>query len=542
MVTIRTPDQRLRVFVSSTLGELAPERAVVREAVEALRLTPVMFELGARPHPPQDVYRAYLEQSDIFVGLYRQRYGWVAPDLAISGLEDEFDLSAGMPRLLYVKEPATDREDRLAALLTRIEAEATGCYRPYRDPAELADLIRDDLAVVLTERFDATASNGPAPPAASIAPVAERSVGTRSVLFTDVVAGTALRQRLGEEAADAFQRRHDELLADAVQASGGTVVKGLGDGVLAVFDAAADAVAAGVRAQRNVDDHNRRHRGEAFEIRVGISVGDVASDGDDVHGSAVIEASRLCDAAQGGQVLVSDLVRALTRGRGGFGFEPVGELTFKGLDEPVAACMVSLSMVAPDDTGPVPFPGLLAPASGVDYVGRRPLLDALGASWEAAYAGESGVALVVGEPGAGKTRTAGEVARRAFAEGAVVLYGRCEEDLGVAYQPFVEALDWQTTHDPDLALGRYAGVAECEVMVGEHEAAAGSAVAAWQALVENNVRCHLPHAAIRLADVLNEVGTTETRTEARRMLDRGLRDATDMGMDRRVTEIEARLR
>jgi hypothetical protein len=66
--TIRTPDQRLRVFVSSTLGELAPERAVVRQAIEALRLTPVMFELGARPHPPQDVYRAHLEQSDIFVG------------------------------------------------------------------------------------------------------------------------------------------------------------------------------------------------------------------------------------------------------------------------------------------------------------------------------------------------------------------------------------------------------------------------------------------------------------------------------------------
>lgn len=93
-----------------------------------------------------------------------------------------------------------------------------------------------------------------------------------------------------------------------------------------------------------------------------------------------------------------------------------------------------------------------------------------------------------------------------------------------------------------LNLPMAVGVAECEVMVGEHEAAAGSAVAAWQALVENNVRCHLPHAAIRLADVLNEVGTTETRTEARRMLDRGLRDATDMGMDRRVTEIEARLR
>ena len=57
---IRTPDQRLRVFVSSTLGELAEERVAVRRAVEGLRLTPVMFELGARPHPARALYRAYL--------------------------------------------------------------------------------------------------------------------------------------------------------------------------------------------------------------------------------------------------------------------------------------------------------------------------------------------------------------------------------------------------------------------------------------------------------------------------------------------------
>ena len=91
---IRTPDQRLRVFVSSTLGELAEERQAVARAVSALRLTPVMFELGARPHPPQELYRAYLAQSDVFIGLYWQRYGWVGPGMAISGLEDEFRLLA----------------------------------------------------------------------------------------------------------------------------------------------------------------------------------------------------------------------------------------------------------------------------------------------------------------------------------------------------------------------------------------------------------------------------------------------------------------
>jgi hypothetical protein len=78
---IRTPDQRLRVFVSSTLRELAPERQAVRDAVTSLRLNPVMFELAARPHPARQVYRAYLAQSQVFVGVYWQSYGWVGPGL-----------------------------------------------------------------------------------------------------------------------------------------------------------------------------------------------------------------------------------------------------------------------------------------------------------------------------------------------------------------------------------------------------------------------------------------------------------------------------
>jgi hypothetical protein len=82
------------------MDELADERRAVSRAISALRLTPVMFELGARPHPPRDVYRAYLAQSDVFVGLYWQRYGQAAPGMGLSGLEEEFGLSARLPRLL----------------------------------------------------------------------------------------------------------------------------------------------------------------------------------------------------------------------------------------------------------------------------------------------------------------------------------------------------------------------------------------------------------------------------------------------------------
>jgi len=73
---IRTPDQRLRVFVSSTLKELREERGAARQAIERLRLTPVLFEQGARPYPPRSPYRAYLQQNHVFVGIYWQQYGW----------------------------------------------------------------------------------------------------------------------------------------------------------------------------------------------------------------------------------------------------------------------------------------------------------------------------------------------------------------------------------------------------------------------------------------------------------------------------------
>src|SRR6201985_271025 len=148
---INTPDQRLRAFGTSALEELAAERRAVRDAVTGLRLVPVMFELGARPHPPREVYRAYLAQSQVFVGIYWQSCGWVAPGEQFSGLEDEYRLSAGLPRLIYVREPAPDRDPRLAQLLARIQDEGGVSYHQFSDPAGLRQLVENDLAVLLSE-------------------------------------------------------------------------------------------------------------------------------------------------------------------------------------------------------------------------------------------------------------------------------------------------------------------------------------------------------------------------------------------------------
>src|SRR5262245_13644846 len=168
---IRTPDQRLRVFVSSTLEELAEERAALRRAIEDLHLTPVMFELGASPHPPRALYRAYLEQSHVFVGIYWQRYGWVAPDMEVSGLEDEYLLSEGMPRLVYFKEPA-ERDEQMTEFARRIK-EGGNSFRKFKQPDELAELLREDLAHLLTERFEDVAAGDGEREAPAEADVAE---------------------------------------------------------------------------------------------------------------------------------------------------------------------------------------------------------------------------------------------------------------------------------------------------------------------------------------------------------------------------------
>src|SRR5262249_2644236 len=150
---IGTPDRRLRVFISSTLNELAPERRAARDAISALHLTPIFFESGARPYPARELYRAYLAQSDIFVGIYWQSYGVVPSGMDISGLEDEYRLSSGKPRLIYIKQPAPARQPELPRLLDRIREEDVATYRKFSTADELQQQVADDLAQLVTDHF-----------------------------------------------------------------------------------------------------------------------------------------------------------------------------------------------------------------------------------------------------------------------------------------------------------------------------------------------------------------------------------------------------
>src|SRR5215469_13358606 len=235
---ILTPDQRVRVFISSTLGELAAERAAARRAITRLHLVPVFYESGARPHPPRSMYRAYLAQSQVFVGIYWQQYGWVAPGMEISGLEDEFRLAAGKPMLLYLKRPAPEQEPRLAAMIDGIRAAGNVSYRTFGTARELERLLADDLAVLLSESF-AGAAAGPSQPGQDL------PAGTVTFLLTDIEGSTRLWETVPDAMNEALER-HNRLVPELIEDHGGVVVtsRGEGDSFFAAFSSAVAAVEA----------------------------------------------------------------------------------------------------------------------------------------------------------------------------------------------------------------------------------------------------------------------------------------------------------
>ncbi|MFT5204525.1 MAG: class 3 adenylate cyclase [Candidatus Aldehydirespiratoraceae bacterium] len=271
------------------------------------------------------------------------------------------------------------------------------------------------------------------------------TVETATILFSDIVGSTRMRVALGDAAADDVRRRHDRILGAVIERHGGTVVKHLGDGLMCTFGGSAEAVAAAIEMQREVDREWRRAADvERVAIRIGLSAGDVTWEDGDCHGTPVVTAARLCDAAEGAQVLCDDLVRGLARGRTDVSFELMGELDLKGLAEPVLAYVVP--WVDESSIG-APLPGPLRVMSGeLPYSGRVEERTRLFELWKAAQIDGGSVVLLVGEPGIGKSRLMAELAREVHAEGSQILLGRCDEQVPAPYAPWIEALRTLVAH------------------------------------------------------------------------------------------------
>jgi class 3 adenylate cyclase len=226
--------------------------------------------------------------------------------------------------------------------------------------------------------------------------------GTLTVLFTDLVGSTESLVALGEDRYDSVRDEHEALVGGPIAAHHGEVVKSTGDGYMAAFPRAADAVGAAAEIQRLIARRNESSE-VALGVRIGISAGDVVERAGDYQGVAAVEAARLCAAAAGGQILASETVRSLVGSRGGHDFVGLGELDLKGLP-PLGAVAVRWS-----DDAPVFAPAGVAkgnlPASLDRFIGRHHDIDAI-----RALLGERRLVTLTGPGGSGKTRLALEVA------------------------------------------------------------------------------------------------------------------------------------
>jgi predicted ATPase/class 3 adenylate cyclase len=258
------------------------------------------------------------------------------------------------------------------------------------------------------------------------------------ILFTDLVGSTELTTTLGDVAADDLRREHFAHLREAIAATGGTEVKTIGDAVMVSYKGAADALSGGVAMQRAVERHNRGREDVRLQMRVGVSAGDATFEDGDWFGTPVIEASRLCHEAGGGQILASDLVRALAGSRCEFDLQPLGTRELKGLPAPIAICEVDWQV--PVDETRVPLPIFVDTSPGFAFAGRTDAFETLLLAWKETLDGGRRAVLVSGEPGIGKTRLVTEFVRHAHDTGTTVLWGRCDEELGMPFEPFAEAL------------------------------------------------------------------------------------------------------
>jgi predicted ATPase/class 3 adenylate cyclase len=415
----------VRVFVSSTIEELADERAAAREAIIHLHLVPVLFELGAHAHPPRDLYRAYLAQSDVFVGIYWQQRGWVARDMDVSRIGDEYELSGSKLKLIYIKTPAPKREPQLQALLDRIRGEDVVSYQKFSTPQELRELLENDLAVLLTERFEQArpAEGITTAGRATDQPRADESVlpsGTVTFLYSDIEGSTQLLRQLGTQAYAEMLDACQQLLRVAWSTHRGYEVDALGDKALVAFSRAGDALAAAYQAQSALATY-AWPAGATVRARMGLHSGTPMLAADHYVGLDVQRVARVAASGHGGQVLLTEATRALVESQmpSGARLRDLGHYWLKDLQHPEHLFQVVLPHLAAE------FPPLRAlnrhpydlPTQPTPLVGRDSEVTAVRRLLR-----RKGVRLVTltGPAGVGKTRLALEVATgqlRAYADG-----------------------------------------------------------------------------------------------------------------------------
>jgi adenylate cyclase len=157
-----------------------------------------------------------------------------------------------------------------------------------------------------------------------------------AILTADVVGYSRLIRADEEGTIAALRALRANLIDPKIAAHRGRIVKLMGDGMLAEFASVVDAVHAAIEAQRSIIEHNAGlPEKKRIEFRVGINLGDVVIDGDDIQGDGINVAARLEGMAEPGGICVSGMVYEGVRDRIDALFEDMGEHEVKNIDRPV---------------------------------------------------------------------------------------------------------------------------------------------------------------------------------------------------------------
>lgn len=270
------------------------------------------------------------------------------------------------------------------------------------------------------------------------ADVARDLVHLTVVMVSDIVGSTTLRAALGERRATEVFSTLEVTTTEVVVGFGGRIVKHLGDGTLAVFPSAAQALEAAAAVQvsaTELDDLGGDDHGLA--IRVGLAVGDVDAVGEDVAGMPVVVAARLCDRADDGQILADHAVAELSWGRTQQDFEALGPMDLKGCPRPIH--VVRVPWERPGDS--TPMPALLSRKLDDAFVGRTAETELLRTAWADVQSGEPLVVSITGEPGMGKTTLLARFAEWVAESGGEVLAGTCVEGPQPPFPGWSQAVD-----------------------------------------------------------------------------------------------------
>jgi class 3 adenylate cyclase len=230
--------------------------------------------------------------------------GWAAADSTAdfdNGRSTEFRVTA-----VFVLEEGVWRVAQWHASVPVASIEISGAELPM-SLADLLVVVDDDVQVELEARF---------------------KTSTVTLLFSDIEDSTNRSTELGDAVWGDVVRRHFAELQRVANAQGGFVVKTMGDGAMLAFESARDAARSAVAIQRSVA---RQKAAKPFRVRVGVHTGDAMHADGDYFGQMVDKTARIAASAEGGQVLVSDVVRGLVDDTPGLDFGDPIALTLKGI-------------------------------------------------------------------------------------------------------------------------------------------------------------------------------------------------------------------